>query len=231
MTSEKLTAKLSDGTEHEFEWQEDDYYLKKYGARAAHLKPLKQEPPKELWINICGEAIGYGWRTKEEAETVAQPDCKTVRYTLPSEPEQKKPSPPKEVFLCVYSDGSVSATYLTAEDASKYALGLSAPYPVHRYTLAPEPESESAPKCIFCDKPMELISQVGSARNYSCLPCISAKAKKAQDKKPAREWWEIRSPDGRAYPSCTTLEWARKFLRKLEQEDLIIVHVREVVNE
>lgn len=219
--SEKLTAKLSDGTEHEFEWQEDDYYLKKYGARAAHLKPLKQEPPKELWINICGEAIGYGWRTKEEAETVAQPDCKTVRYTLPSEPEQKKPSPPKEVFLCVYSDGSVSATYLTAEDASKYALGLSAPYPVHRYTLATE---ETAG-----EKNMRLAKEMFNADN-AMLKAL---------KKPAREWWEVRGRHGASLYSDVKFESemaARNHVIQLVCAKSCggpykIVHVREVVSE
>lgn len=88
MTSEKLTAKLSDGTE---------------------------------WKVVSNEPTAKGSENR-------------VVWLMPL-----KPSPPKEVFLCVYSDGSVSATYLTAEDASKYALGLSAPYPVHRYTLAPEP--------------------------------------------------------------------------------------------
>lgn len=176
MTSEKLTAKLSDGTE----WKvvSNEPTAKGSENRVVWLMPLKPSPPKEVWI-------------------MTGPDGKKDVYTYEHN--------------AIFNQGPRDS--------------------IARYILAPEPESESAPKCIFCDKPMELISQVGSARNYSCLPCISAKVKKAQDKKPAREWWEIRSPDGRAYPSCTTLEWARKFLRKLEQEDLIIVHVREVVSE
>lgn len=182
--SEKLTAKLSDGTEWEV---------------------------VEKW-------------------TADGPGC--VRCSL----KPLKPSPPKEVFLCVYSDGSVSATYLTAEDASKYALGLSAPYPVHRYTLAPEPESNSAPKCIFCEKPMDLIWQAGSTRNYSCLPCINARVKKAHDKKPAREWWDVRYINsGQPFCSYTWSIDAKEFADRENKSSgwrkYEVVHVREVVNE
>lgn len=165
MSSEKLTAKLSDGTEWEF-----------------------TTPPQETFDKS-------GW----------------VAWLKPL-----KPSPPKEVFLCVYSDGSVSATYLTAEDASKYALGLSAPYPVHRYTLATE---ETAG-----EKNMRLAKEMFNADN-AMLKAL---------KKPAREWWEVRyRDDTNAVSSFSSKERAEGFMAHfgLALDSYEIVHVREVVSE
>ena len=53
-----------------------------------------------------------------------------------------KPEPPEEIFVRLYSDGSISASYRTMTEAIAYTRGYSGPSNIYRYTLAPEPEPE-----------------------------------------------------------------------------------------
>lgn len=102
MTTEKLTARLSDGTEWEV---------------------ISRAGP------TCGMRSGVPYRDE------------TIRVEL----RPLKPSPPKEVYLRVYSDESVSATYLTVNEAIACTRGYSGPSNIHRYILAPEPEPVPKP--------------------------------------------------------------------------------------
>lgn len=114
MSAEKLTAKLSDGTE----WRVDILGGQPNGDMQVMLKPLK-------------------------------------------------PSPPKEVYIRVYSDNSVSATYRTAEEAVVSTRGFSGPSNIHRYILAEEPKPE--PKKpreyrlhFYCDGALAKVTPHGS---------------------------------------------------------------------
>lgn len=114
----------------------------------------------------------------QEVELVPEAYCdKGQMYLL--RPLNYKPSPPKEVYLRVYSDNSISASYTSVREAVEYTRGFSGPSNIHRYILAPESGKE--PECMTCGKEMERIG--GSNRNYFCRYCVAPK--------PAREWWVV----------------------------------------
>ncbi len=125
-----------------------------------------------------------------------------------------KPSPPKEVWVNVNSNGRVDLAYGPDEIVPKIRGAI-----VHRYILAPEPDKE--PECMTCGKEMERIG--GSNRNYFCRYCV--------EPKPAREWWDIREhTNGGIAATFNSEEAALKYLkdRELYCMGYRVVHVREV---
>jgi len=124
-----------------------------------------------------------------------------------------KPSPPKEVFLRVYSDNSISATYRTAKEAVECAPGYLGPSNIHRYTLATEETAR--------EKNIRLGKEMFNADN----------AMLKELKKPAREWWDVRNKkDGSICSTFHTEDAASFYVRKhFLGEAYEVVHVREVV--
>lgn len=88
MTSEKLTAKLSDGTE----WKvvSNEPTAKGSENRVVWLMPLKPSPPKEVWVPYYEETpkgedpLGSAFLSREEAASVG---ARVLHYTLAPEPK------------------------------------------------------------------------------------------------------------------------------------------------
>lgn len=86
----KLIAKLSDGTE----WEVVNNMPTAEGSenRVVWLKPLKPEPPKEVWANIYPDGDRLFYSDREAVEILGRPERiggKALRYVLASEPEKK----------------------------------------------------------------------------------------------------------------------------------------------
>ncbi len=127
-----------------------------------------------------------------------------------------KPSPPKEVWVNVNSNGRVDLAYGPDEIVPKIRGAI-----VHRYILAPESGKE--PECVTCGKEMARIC--GSNKNYFCRYCV--------DPKPAREWWEVRTGTtfSSVYSAQHTYERAILAASLFDRGEYKIVHVREVVSD
>lgn len=97
MTTEKLTARLSDGTE----WEVLSTAGPTCGMRSGvpyrdetirvELKPKKPSPPKEVWINLYPDGqFAATHRSKYSAMTNCEnTGAVTLRYILAPEPESK----------------------------------------------------------------------------------------------------------------------------------------------
>jgi hypothetical protein len=99
-----------------------------------------------------------------------------------------KPSPPKEVWIVQYSDGSISASYRSAEEAEKYTVGFSGTSKPHRYVLAEEPKEQLNVTveniCKRCNQRFDyLCVHEGYVRNL-CAGCLGNHTKPQP-----REWW------------------------------------------
>lgn len=116
----KLIAKLSDGTE----WEVVNNMPTAEGSenRVVWLKPLKPEPPKEVWANIYPDGDRRFYEDRDSADILGNPERiggKAHRYVLAPEPEpaQKKP---REWWVVSRSDGDAACMFKTKREAEEY---------------------------------------------------------------------------------------------------------------
>jgi hypothetical protein len=103
--TEKLTAKLSDGTEWEvvrLEHRTYDVHTNQMidGWKMALLKPLKPSPPKEVWVSY---GVGEVWNV-ETHDFSKEGGYPAHRYVLAEEPKEKPQ--PREWWEVRYLDDS-----------------------------------------------------------------------------------------------------------------------------
>ena len=154
-----------------------------------------------------------------------------------------KPSPPKEVFVNVNSDGRVDLAYAPDEVLPRFSAGT-----FHRYILAPEPEPtswDSMVKTSGINNPspwnalkLKQCRQCGLRFESESITAELCKTCWKGDKKPAREWWDVRYlEDGRPYTSFESEGQAKAWCqtengyleRSGHKPRYEVVHVREVV--
>jgi hypothetical protein len=88
MNEKKLTAKLSDG--REMEVLESEFIIDSNGPRL-YLRPIKREPPKELWADIYAGEVGAAYAQKEIDRVPSDIKPRLVRYVLAEDLKEGAP--------------------------------------------------------------------------------------------------------------------------------------------
>jgi len=86
MTTEKLTARLSDGTEWEFTRNPEETFDK--SSWVAWLRPLKPSPPKEVWVMTGPDGKKDLYTYEHNALFNQGPRDSIARYLLTPEPAE-----------------------------------------------------------------------------------------------------------------------------------------------
>lgn len=123
MNCDKLTAKLSDGTE--WELVGEDKIFPATERLLVEMRRVKPSPPKEVYVQIYeSNRVGaaYGEDELPLVGSVMRPQL--VRYILAPEPEPL-PKPPAEYALNFTHDGALSSVlkFLPNGDTAKVWIG------------------------------------------------------------------------------------------------------------